>query len=175
MAPMCQYSVTAKDGRPNDWHFVHYVSRAVGGTGLIIMEMTDVEPDGRITDFDLGLWSDDQIPAFARIISEVKRYGAKIGVQIAHTGRKAKDAETPVAPSAIPYDSDSKNPRALTTSEVGLMVEKFRARPVGRSKPASTRSSSTARTGTSSTSFIHRLPTGALTCTARIGQGSGSK
>ncbi len=127
MAPMCQYSVTAKDGRPNDWHFVHYVSRAVGGTGLIIMEMTDVEPDGRITDFDLGLWSDDQIPAFARIISEVKRYGAKIGVQIAHAGRKAKDAETPVAPSAIPYDSDSKNPRALTTSEVGLMVEKFRS------------------------------------------------
>ena len=42
---------------------VDYVSRAVGGTGLIIIEMTDVEPDGRISDYDLGLWSDEQIPA----------------------------------------------------------------------------------------------------------------
>lgn len=56
MAPMCQYLVEKKDGIPNDWHFVHYVSRAVGGTGLIIMEMTAVDPEGRITDNDLGLW-----------------------------------------------------------------------------------------------------------------------
>ena len=82
MAPMCQYSVDAKDGKPNDWHFVHYVSRAVGGTGLDIMEMTDVDPDGRISDYDLGLWSDDHIPAFQRIVSEVHKYGAKIGMQI---------------------------------------------------------------------------------------------
>ncbi|MEL5939562.1 NADH:flavin oxidoreductase/NADH oxidase, partial [Tetragenococcus halophilus] len=48
MAPMCQYSVEKEDGVPNNWHFVHYVSRAVGGTGLVMMEMTDVDPDGRI-------------------------------------------------------------------------------------------------------------------------------
>ena len=54
MAPMCQYAVEAKDGTPNDWHYVHYVSRAIGGTGLIIMEMTNIEPDGRISDFCLG-------------------------------------------------------------------------------------------------------------------------
>ena len=90
MPPMCQYSVEAHDGTPTDWHFVHYVSRAVGGTGLIIMEMTDVEPDGRISNGDLGLWSDEQIPAFARIISEVHKYGAKIGIQIAHAGRKQR-------------------------------------------------------------------------------------
>ncbi|GAE93314.1 NADH-dependent flavin oxidoreductase [Gracilibacillus boraciitolerans JCM 21714] len=56
MPPMCQYSVTKEDGTPNDWHYTHYVSRAIGGTGLIIVEMTNVEPDGRITNNCLGLW-----------------------------------------------------------------------------------------------------------------------
>ncbi|WP_242772959.1 NADH:flavin oxidoreductase/NADH oxidase [Brevibacillus parabrevis] len=126
MPPMCQYSVEAQDGTPTDWHFVHYVSRAVGGTGLIIVEMTDVEPDGRISNFDLGLWSDEQIPAYKRIISEVHKYGAKIGIQIAHAGRKAEDAEVPVSASAIPFPgSRYKTPRALTTEEVKAMVVKF--------------------------------------------------
>ncbi|RAV22044.1 NADH:flavin oxidoreductase/NADH oxidase [Paenibacillus contaminans] len=126
MPPMCQYSVADKDGKPNDWHLVHYVSRAVGGTGLIIVEMTDVEPDGRISDYDLGFWSDDHIPAFARIVSEVHRYGSKIGIQIAHAGRKALDAAVPVAPSAIPFAADAKMPRALQTAEVRDMVGRFR-------------------------------------------------
>lgn len=128
MAPMCQYSVTAKDGKPNDWHFVHYTSRAVGGVGLVMMEMTDVHPDGRITDYDLGLWSDEQIPAFARIIDAVHHHDAKIGVQIAHAGRKAEDAKVPVAPSAIRFEGDRyKEPRALTTDEVKQMVEAYGA------------------------------------------------
>ncbi|WP_050183212.1 NADH:flavin oxidoreductase/NADH oxidase [Domibacillus robiginosus] len=127
MPPMCQYSVKAKDGVANDWHFVHYVSRAVGGTGFIIIEMTDVEPDGRITDFDLGLWSDEQIPALKRIIDAVHQHGAKVAIQIAHAGRKAEDAEQPVAPSAIAFDEKSKTPRALSTEEVKEMVEKFRS------------------------------------------------
>ena len=126
MPPMCQYSVTKKDGIATDWHYVHYVSRAIGGAGLIIIEMTDVEPDGRITDYDLGLWSDDQIPALARIVEACHQYGAKVGIQIAHAGRKAEDAAVPVAPSAIPFDEKSKTPRALSTEEVKQMVEKFR-------------------------------------------------
>lgn len=126
MAPMCQYSVTAKDGKPNDWHYTHYTSRAVGGTALVIMEMTDVEPDGRITDFDLGIWSDEHIPAFARIIESCQSHGAKIGIQIAHAGRKAEDAETPVAPSAIRFEgANYKTPKALTTDEIKRLVEKF--------------------------------------------------
>lgn len=126
MPPMCQYSVEAKDGIPTDWHYVHYVSRAVGGTGLIIVEMTDVEPDGRITDNDLGLWSDEQIPAYKRIVNEVHKYGAKIGIQIAHAGRKAVDANTPVSSSNIPVAENWKEPRALLTEEVKAMVNKFK-------------------------------------------------
>lgn len=125
MPPMCQYSVEAKDGIPTDWHFVHYTSRAIGGTGLIIIEMTDVEPDGRISDYDLGLWSDEQIPEFKRIISEAHKYGSKVGIQIAHAGRKAEDAPVPVGPSDIPVTPASKKPRALTTQEVKAMVGKF--------------------------------------------------
>lgn len=126
MPPMCQYSVWDKDGKPNDWHFVHYVSRAVGGTGLIIIEMTDVEPDGRITDYDLGLWSDDHIPAFKRLISEIQKYGAKVGIQIGHAGRKAEDAQVPVSSTDVPFSPESKKPRALTTEEVKEMVVKFK-------------------------------------------------
>ncbi|AZN40797.1 NADH:flavin oxidoreductase/NADH oxidase [Paenibacillus albus] len=126
MPPMCQYAVKNKDGIPNDWHYNHYVSRAIGGASLIIMEMTDIEPDGRITDYDLGIWSDDYIAPLKRIVDAIHENGAKVGIQIAHAGRKAEDAETPVAPSAIPYDDKSKTPRALTTEEVKQQVENFR-------------------------------------------------
>lgn len=88
--------------------------------------MTDIDPDGRITDYDLGLWSDDQIPAFSRIIDQVHAYGTKIGIQIAHAGRKAEDAANPVAPSAIKFpDEGYKTPRALSTKEVKDMVQLF--------------------------------------------------
>ena len=134
MAPMCQYSVHTEDGMPNDWHYVHYVSRAVGGTGLILMEMTDVDPDGRITNDDLGLWSDDHIPAYKRIVDEVHKYGSKIGIQIAHAGRKAEDADQPVGPSNIPASAlpgETKNgvlkqPRELTVSEIKQIVNQFK-------------------------------------------------
>ncbi len=125
MPPMCQFQVTAKDGIPNEWHYVHYVSRAIGGAGLIIIEMTDVEPDGRITDHDLGIWSDSHIEPFRRIIDQCHQYGAKVAIQIAHAGRKAEDAAVPVAPSAIPYSEESKIPRELTVSDINRLVDQF--------------------------------------------------
>ncbi|WP_407268019.1 NADH:flavin oxidoreductase/NADH oxidase [Radiobacillus sp. PE A8.2] len=127
MPPMCQYSVATKDGIPNDWHFTHYTSRAIGGTGFIIIEMTDVEPDGRITDFDLGIWSDQHIPAFERIIKSCQSYGAKVAIQIAHAGRKAQDADQPVSSSDIAFSDTFKKPHALTTEEVYDMIDKFEA------------------------------------------------
>lgn len=126
MAPMCQYSVTAKDGIPNDWHYTHYTSRAVGGVGLILVEMTNVEPDGRITDRCLGIWSDEHVPAFKRIVDACHAQGAKIGVQIAHAGRKAEDAQLPVAPSAIKFDGGQyKQPKELSIDEIERIVASF--------------------------------------------------
>lgn len=126
MSPMCQYSVATEDGVPGDWHFVHYVSRAVGGTGLIMMEMTDVEPDGRITVRDLGLWEDRQIPGFLRIVEAVHALGAKIGVQLAHAGRKAQSPSLrPVAPSPLPFEVGGRVPHELTTDECARLVEAF--------------------------------------------------
>ncbi|WP_129691146.1 NADH:flavin oxidoreductase/NADH oxidase [Gottfriedia acidiceleris] len=126
MPPMCQYSVHLKDGIPTDWHFVHYTSRAIGGTGLIIIEMTNVEDRGRISDYCLGIWSDDHIPAFKRIIDECHKYGAKVAIQIAHAGRKAEDAPNPVSSSPNAFNEKSKTPHELTTLEVKEMVEKFK-------------------------------------------------
>ena len=126
MPPMCQYSVENKDGIANDWHYNHYVSRAIGGASLIIIEMTDVDPDGRISDYDLGIWSDEQIPALARIVDACHAHGAKVGIQIAHAGRKAEDAEVPVSSSPIAFDEKSKTPKELSTDEVKEMVVKFR-------------------------------------------------
>lgn len=124
MPPMCQYSVATQDGRPNDWHFVHYVSRAVGGVGLILLEATAVAPDGRITNNDLGLWSDDHVATYRRLVDEVHKYGAKIGVQINHAGRKAKDAAPSVGPSAMPLPGLTP-PRALTAAEAKAIVVQF--------------------------------------------------
>ncbi|MEH7403157.1 MULTISPECIES: NADH:flavin oxidoreductase/NADH oxidase [Bacillaceae] len=126
MPPMCQYSVHLKDGIPTDWHFVHYTSRAIGGTGLIIIEMTNVEDRGRISDYCLGIWSDDHIPAFKRIVDECHKYGAKVAIQIAHAGRKAEDTPIPVSSSPNAFNEKSKTPHELTTLEVKEMVEKFK-------------------------------------------------
>ena len=129
MPPMCQYSAT--DGMPNDWHYVHYVSRAVGGVGLIIVEMTNVAPNGRISPNCLGLWNDEQRDAFKRIVDVVHAQGSKIGIQIAHAGRKAQDCDDVVAPSAIHYGEQDfagqnlKTPRALSTSEIDEIIQAF--------------------------------------------------
>jgi NADPH2 dehydrogenase len=128
MSPMCQYSVTAEDGVLNAWHHVHYVSRAVGGTGLILVEMTDVHPDGRITVYDSGIWDDRQVPALARIGEEVHGYGAAFGIQIAHAGRKAESPSLrPVGPSAIPFSDHYRTPDALTAAEIEALIECFHA------------------------------------------------
>lgn len=87
MAPMCQYS--AVDGLVQDWHRRHYAERAVGGAGLLIVEATAVQARGRISPADLGLWNDAQREAFRPVVDAVHAAGAKIGVQLAHAGRKA--------------------------------------------------------------------------------------
>ena len=126
MPPMCQFSVQKNDGTMNDWHFIHYVSRAIGGVGLIIIEMTNIEPNGRITDKCLGLWSDEQIEPLKRVVDECHKYGAKVAVQIAHAGRKAENAPQIVSASNVKYSDTSKEPYSLKNGEVKDMIEKFR-------------------------------------------------
>ncbi|AST91019.1 MULTISPECIES: NADH:flavin oxidoreductase/NADH oxidase [Sutcliffiella] len=126
MSSMCQYQAENKDGTPTDWHFVHYVSRAIGGTGLIFLEMTNVELRGRITNQCLTLHSEYQVPYFKRIVEECHKYGSKIGIQIAHAGRKSViEGSDVVGPGKHPFSKESPVPRELTTDEVKEICEKF--------------------------------------------------
>ncbi|TFB94479.1 NADH:flavin oxidoreductase/NADH oxidase [Cryobacterium sp. HLT2-28] len=88
-APMCQYSILAKDGVPRDWHLMHLGQLAAGGAGLVVAEASAVSPDGRITDADTGIWNDAQAAAWARIVDFIHSQGAAAGIQLAHAGRKA--------------------------------------------------------------------------------------
>jgi 2,4-dienoyl-CoA reductase-like NADH-dependent reductase (Old Yellow Enzyme family) len=140
MAPMCQYS--AKDGFINDWHLVHYGSRAVGGTGLLIVEATAVLPEGRITPGDLGIWSDEHIAGLSRIAGLIHEQGSVAGIQIAHAGRKASCAVPRegvkqldinqggwhvVAPSEIPFTASDRTPESLNREGISSVISAFKA------------------------------------------------
>ena len=128
IAPMCQYSAT--DGSANDWHLIHLGHLALSGASLMILEATAVEPEGRITPGDLGLYSDANEQALTRVLSAVRAHSPiKIGMQLAHAGRKASSrapwqggAQIPlgqpgswraVAPSAVPHSPAEDAPAAL--------------------------------------------------------------
>jgi NADPH2 dehydrogenase len=127
MSPMCMYSA-GEDGLATDWHLAHYLARAVGGAGLLLLEATAVEPRGRISAADLGLWADEQVEPLARIVRLVQQEGAAIGVQLAHAGRKAWSAdrgngpEMPVGPSPVSFDDGWQPPHPLTSPEIDAVV-----------------------------------------------------
>ncbi len=138
VSPMCQYS--SDDGMPNDWHLVHLGSRAVGGAGFVCVEASAVTPEGRITPWDAGIWSDSHANAWKRIADFVRAQGAVPGMQIAHAGRKAScdkpwhggksldaahGAWRTLAPSAVPF-GDYASPRAMTRAEIEATVDDFR-------------------------------------------------
>lgn len=127
MPPMCNYT-SDREGIPNDWHFVHYASRALGGVGFIIQEATGVEDGGRISARDLGLWNDRQRDSLRRIVDIVHTYGAKLGIQLNHAGRKSEvDYLEPVAPSPIAFSEKHRVPRELTKGEISAIAERFAA------------------------------------------------
>jgi 2,4-dienoyl-CoA reductase-like NADH-dependent reductase (Old Yellow Enzyme family) len=140
VSPMCEYS--SDDGFANDWHLVHLGSRAVGGAGLVMTEAAAIEPRGRISPDDLGIWKDTHIEALARITRFVREQGAVPGIQLAHAGRKAStrvpweggavipESEggwTAVAPSAIPFRPQEPVPHELAPSEIHSLIEAFAA------------------------------------------------
>lgn len=125
MPPMCMYSA-ADDGMVTDWHVTHYATRAVGQVGLIIVEATGVEPRGRISNQDLGIWDDAHIPGLKRVVEQVHAQGGKIGIQLAHAGRKSEVVNsTPVAPSAIAFNEEYSLPTALTVQEIQKVIQRF--------------------------------------------------
>ncbi len=123
--PMCQYTATP-DGMPTDYHLVHYGSRALGGAGMLIIEATAVEPDGRISGRDLGIWSDEHVPALSRIARIIEEFGCVPAIQLAHAGRKClPEAERMVAPSPIPFAPDKRVPAELSIAEIDGLVQSF--------------------------------------------------
>src|SRR5215203_1153712 len=87
VSPMCQYS--SEDGMPNDWHLVHLGSRAVGGAGMVCVEAAGIAPEGRITPWDAGIWSDTHAKAWKPIAEFIRAQGSVAAIQITHAGRKA--------------------------------------------------------------------------------------
>ena len=129
VSPMCQYS--AREGAATDWHLVHLGSRAVGGAGLVIAEATAVEPRGRISPSDLGLWSDAQMPQLERITRFIGEQGAVSGnrggvvgfwgqclsLASRSSGRQQPMSIRPVIRlAANPATAPMKRPPAITTT-----------------------------------------------------------
>lgn len=126
MAPMCMYSAD-EDGKAKEWHYLHYASRAVGGVGLIIQEATAVEGRGRISANDLGIWDDSQIEGLKNIVNTCKRYGAKMGIQLGHAGRKCEAKnERIIAPSPIAFNEEYRVPNEITKKEINEVVQSFK-------------------------------------------------
>ena len=123
----------------NDFHFTHYVSRAQGGVGLIIVEATGVEPQGRISNGCVGLWNNEQEEALSKIVHYIKENtSTKMGIQLAHAGRKASTQDgiqlsldqngwETVAPSPIPYLESERIPHELTVQEIKDIIVKFQS------------------------------------------------
>lgn len=125
MSPMCMYSSHNGDGKVQNWHVTHYTSRAVGQVGLIIVEATAVAAQGRISNFDLGIWDDVHIEGLKTIVDRCHEHGAKVGIQLAHAGRKATVDGEIFAPSAIPFSEKFKTPKEMSISDIQETITAF--------------------------------------------------
>lgn len=138
VSPMCQYS--AQDGTPGDWHLVHLASRAIGGAGLVMAEMTDVGREARISPGCTGLYKREHVTAWKRIVDFVHRHSrAKLGIQLGHAGRKAAtrlawegDNEPleqcgweVLAPSPLPYFPHSPVPRQMQRRDMEQTLDDY--------------------------------------------------
>jgi 2,4-dienoyl-CoA reductase-like NADH-dependent reductase (Old Yellow Enzyme family) len=141
VSPMCQYSCEARDGRATEWHHVHLGSRAVGGAGIVMSEAAAVEPRGRISPEDLGIWSPAHAEALSRTTAFVREQGATPAIQLAHAGRKASTHPpfdgggtvhddtgwTPVGPTDVPYPYDEPlAPERLDAAGIESVIDSFR-------------------------------------------------
>lgn len=139
ISPMCQYS--AVDGCATDWHLMHLGQFSVSGSGILFVEMTNVEARGRITPHCMGLYSDENQRALKRVVDFCTTHGnTPVGIQLAHAGRKASTRPPwedrkpipqraggwqPVGPSAIASGEGALTPRALGRDEIRALVVDF--------------------------------------------------
>lgn len=139
IAPMCEYS--AEEGLATDWHMIHLGHLALSGAALLFVEATAVEPDGRITPGDLGLWSDQTEAAIGRVVAAMRRYSPiKLGIQLGHAGRKGSShlpwegghglsagegAWSTVSSSPIPYDAKHSAPDPLDAAGMDRIEAAF--------------------------------------------------
>jgi 2,4-dienoyl-CoA reductase-like NADH-dependent reductase (Old Yellow Enzyme family) len=132
MSPMCMYSA-GDDGVCTGWHRAHYLARAAGGCGLVMVEATAIEARGRISRQDLGIWAGAHVEPLARLVRQVRAGGAAIGIQLAHAGRKAWSSdrghgpEIPIAPSPLPFAAGWQTPHALDAAAIEQLVAAWQA------------------------------------------------
>lgn len=125
MAPMCMYS-SDDDGFVKEFHKVHYGARALGGTGLIILEATAVEKRGRISSEDLGIWSDEHIQPLKELVDLIHQSGAKAGIQLGHAGRKCSViSEAIVSSSDVAFSEDYQKPEKMSQGTINKVIKAF--------------------------------------------------
>lgn len=125
MSPMCMYSSMKEDGHLTDFHMTHYTSRAIGGAGLIMVEATAVQPEGRISPQDLGIWEDAHIAGFKTLNEQIHSHGAASGIQLAHAGRKARLSSGIHAPSPLAFNKTYKVPAEMTAEDIKDTIAAF--------------------------------------------------
>ncbi|MDE2049310.1 MAG: oxidoreductase, partial [Betaproteobacteria bacterium] len=139
VSPMCQYS--AVDGSATDWHLMHLGTLAQSAAGLLLIEATAVSAAGRITPGCLGLYSDANEAALARVLAAIRPHAnTAVGMQLAHAGRKASSAAPwhggllldaahggwqPLAPSAVPHRPEEAPPQAMSAADIDAVVAQF--------------------------------------------------
>src|SRR5471032_1763253 len=141
VSPMCQYS--AERGEATAWHMIHLGSLALSGASMLCIEATSVEPDGRITPGDLGLWDDATEAALVPVLAAIRKHSSiKVAMQLSHAGRKSSShvpweggqlipvsqgGWMPHAPSALPHKPGEELPLALDTAGLNRIREAFAA------------------------------------------------
>lgn len=139
VSPMCQYS--ADEGSATDWHVIHLGNMTQGSAGLVLIEATAVSDVGRITPGCLGLWNDANEAALKRVLDAIRPHAnTRIGMQLAHAGRKASSAAPwhggqlirpedggwlPMSASALPHRSDENAPRAMAQADIDAVIDQF--------------------------------------------------
>jgi anthraniloyl-CoA monooxygenase len=138
VSPMCQYS--AEDGMPDDWHLVHLGSRAMGGAGLVIAEMTDISRDGRISPGCTGMYKPEHVTGWKRVTDFIHKHtDSKIALQLGHAGRKAstrllwegydeplKEGNWPImAASPLPYKPHNQTPREMSRADMDAVLADY--------------------------------------------------